>query len=115
MPARRRGQPLARVEIDFLILADFVQVVLQKVTVVGGGWTQVFAGAFPVNHQMGIAVGILVPWALTDETHVVTVDISDADGNPIAPQARAELRVGRPPNIAQGSVQRTSFALQALL
>lgn len=103
------------VEIDFVLLADSAQVLNQKLYMLGGGWNQLFAGAFPANHPMAIAVGVLVPWALTDDAHTVTVDLADADGNLIAPTVKAELRVGRPPTLRPGSVQRATFAIQGTI
>lgn len=113
--ARRAKQPLPQAEIDFVVLADSAQVVQQKLYLLGGGWNQLSAGAYPANHPMAIAVGVLVPWALTDETHAITVDMVDEDGNPIAQTITAELKVGRPPNLKRGSTQRAMFSIQGII
>ena len=95
------------------MLADAAEVTAnQKLYLLGGGWNQLWTKAFPTNHPMAIAIGVLVPWPLTDETHVITVEIRDQDGNPIAPTVNAELKVGRPVNLKQGSTQRLMFVVQ---
>ena len=46
-------------EIEFLILADYVEALNSKLYMMGGAWNQVTATSFPVNHRMGIAIGVL--------------------------------------------------------
>lgn len=46
-------------EIEFLILADYVEVVNGKLYLMGGAWSQVTAPMYPHNHRMGVAIGIL--------------------------------------------------------
>ncbi len=46
-------------EIEFLILADYVEAVNNKLYLMGGAWNQVSAPSYPANHRMGIAISIL--------------------------------------------------------
>ena len=110
---KRRG-PTPKVEIDFVMLADTAEVVNQKLYMLGGAWNVVWAKAYPANHPMAIAVGILVPWALTDEDHTVTVELKDQDENPIAPILTAQAKVGRPVNLKPGTAQRLMFVVQGI-
>src|SRR5262249_37953283 len=47
-------------EIEFVILADYVEAVNNKLYMMGGAWNQVSAASYPANHRMGIAVGLLL-------------------------------------------------------
>ena len=47
-------------EPDFLILADSAQVQGEKLFMLGGGWSQIWAKTFPAQHQMAVAAGILL-------------------------------------------------------
>ena len=51
---------------DFLILADAAQVQGEKLYMLGGGWSLIWAKEFPAQHQMAVAAGILVPWMETN-------------------------------------------------
>src|SRR4030065_1657387 len=83
-------------EIDILLTADSVQVANEKLYVLGGGWRYVYVQKFPVEHSMGIALGILVPWEQTNIRHTIEVVLLDGDGNPVldSPIIQGEFETG---------------------
>lgn len=100
-------------KIDLLITADAVQVANEKLYVLGGGWRYVYVQKFPVEHNMGVALGILVPWEQTNVRHSVEVVLVDADANSVldSPIVQGEFETGRPPGIRPGSAQRVLMAV----
>ena len=100
-------------EIDILLTADSVQVANEKLYVLGGGWRYVHVRTFPVEHSMGVALGILVPWEQTNVRHAVEVVLVDGDGNAVldSPIVQGEFETGRPPGIRPGSAQRVLMAV----
>ena len=100
-------------KIDLLITADAVQVANEKLYVLGGGWRYVYVQKFPVEHNMGVALGILVPWEQTNVRHSVEVVLVDADSNSVldSPVVQGEFETGRPPGIRPGSAQRVLMAV----
>ena len=46
-------------EMEFLMLSDYVEALNQKLYVMGGAWNQINAPSFPHNQRMGIAVSII--------------------------------------------------------
>ena len=100
-------------DIDILLTADSVQVANDKLYMLGGGWRYVYVQKFPVEHNMGIALGILVPWEQTNIRHTIEVVLLDGDGNPVldSPIIQGEFETGRPPGIKPGSTQRVLMAV----
>jgi hypothetical protein len=98
-----------------LLLCDFAQVAGGKLTAVGAGWT--FTS--PVTTH---AVGILldVPWDLANVRMTWTLQLKDADGQPVVQdgpagplpvQAGGELEVGRPAGYPAGTPIPACFAI----
>ena len=100
-------------EIEFLILADSVQAVSGKLYMLGGGWNRRTSASFPSPATMGIAIGLLVPWDETNQTHRVTISILDEDGTQAVPQINGDVEVGRPPGLRAGTEQRSLLAINA--
>ena len=100
-------------EIEFLIVADSAQAVNNKLYLLGGGWDRWTSAAYPCPIQMGIAVGLKVPWDETNERHRVSVSVIDADGQGVVPPIIGEVEVGRPPGIRPGVSQRALLAINA--
>ncbi len=100
-------------EVEFLILADSVQAVDGKLYMLGGAWDRWTSAAFPSPIQMGIAVGLLVPWDETNEKHPVTISVVDEDGKEAIPPISAEMEVGRPPGVRPATTQRSLRAINA--
>lgn len=100
-------------KIDILLTADSVQVVSEKLYMLGGGWRYVYVRNFPTEHNMGFALGILVPWEQTNTPHEIEVVLLDADGNQIldTPLIKGQFETGRPPGMSPGSEQRVLMAV----
>jgi hypothetical protein len=75
----------------------------------------------PWGLTVGIGMVVQIPWTQTNQEHTLTVDLVDADGQPVhvpvgpdqtAP-LHAELRfnAGRPPTLAVGEAQNLALAL----
>src|SRR6266536_3343202 len=106
-------------EVDFVILADGAHVAGEKLYVLGGGWTNIWAREFPTVHQGSIAVGMMVPWNETNRRHSVEIVLLNSDGQQVGdPLVSGEFEVGRPPGMPQGVAQRfmvaatVNFAIQ---
>lgn len=101
-------------ELDFLILANHVEVQNGLLYMNGGGWSDhhrgVLAGSPPPVSTFGIAVGVLVPWSETNVPHQLSVGIEDEDGASVA-QLGASLTTGRPPELPPGADQRAVMAM----
>lgn len=92
-----------------LILADYAVVSDGKLTVVGGGWSQ----TGPDPSAFGIGLLIQVPWDQANTVHSFSVELLDADGNPVSFETDegeqqpvafgGEFEVGRPPGLKPGT------------
>ena len=83
-----------------------------KLHMLGAGWSITGTPTAP----QAVAVLVWVPWDRANQKLPLTLQLLDADGKPVdldnGPiRADAELEVGRPPGIAQGSPLNASFAL----
>ena len=65
---------------DFVILCDAAQVQGEKLFILGGGWSQIWAKQFPAQHQMAVAAGILIPWLETNAKHQFHLQVRSEDG-----------------------------------
>jgi hypothetical protein len=97
-------------EVEWLILADFAQMVANKLYLQGGGWDKLTVNSgFPVTHQMGMAASFRVPWNETNQENHVEVEVVTDDGDSIA-KISASFTVGRPADIPAGQDQRSQIA-----
>jgi hypothetical protein len=102
-------------DIDFLILADAAQVAEGKLYVMGGGWDRMAVNTLPAVQMVGVAVGIVVPWAETNTPRTLTLMVEDEDGGAVLPPVAVRVEVGRPPGLAAGAEQRVMVAFNAQL
>lgn len=102
-------------EIDFMMVADGAQAVGGKLYVLGGGWTHIFVSQFPGRPMIpfALAIGMIIPWHLTNRRFVFSVELTDADGNRIDEVASGEFEQGRPPGLRPGTPQRLLLAVGA--
>lgn len=97
-------------ELEWLILADFAQVINGKVYVQGGGWTALTVNKeFPIRQRVGIAASFIVPWPETNQQHSVEIEVQTDDGKQIA-KIDGAFEVGRPAGIPVGQDQRAQLA-----
>ena len=90
---------------DFLILADAAQVQGDKLYLLGGGWSLVWAQQFPVQHQMAVTAAILVPWLETNRRHGFRIVVRGEDGTSFG-EVSGEFEQGRPAGLPAGMTQR---------
>ncbi len=99
-----------RISADFLILADAAQVQGEKLYMLGGGWSMIWAKEFPAQHPMAVAAGILVPWMETNARHHFKVQVRAEDGTSFG-EIQGEFEQGRPPGLLAGTTQRVMLAV----
>ncbi len=93
------------ISVDFLILADAAQVQGDKLYLLGGGWSIVWAKSFPARHQVAVAAGILVPWLETNARHRFRI-VAQAEGGVSLGEIGGEFEQGRPAGLPAGATQR---------
>jgi hypothetical protein len=100
-------------QIDFMVLADGAQAVGGKLYMLGGGWTHLFVPGFPGRPQapFAIALGISVPYNLTNRRFNFTLELTDADGERVGDVLTAEFEQGRPPGLRAGASQPILLAI----
>ena len=97
-------------KVEWLILADYVEMVGGKLYVMGGGWDVLTVNTgFPLPQQCGIAASFRVPWDQTNQRHNVEIQVLTQDGNIVA-RIGGQIEVGRPAGIAPGQDQRAQLA-----
>jgi len=95
---------------DFLILCDAAQVQGEKLSMLGGGWSQIWVKQFPAQHHMAVAAGILIPWLETNAKHQFKLQVRSEDGSNFG-EVHGEFEQGRPPGLPPGSAQRVMLAI----
>ena len=85
-------------EIDYLLVADRAEVVNGKLYLMGGSWDRIQPPKFPHRMMLGIAIGVRIPFAHTDDQHKVSVQIHHDEKRLIGFEAK--LTTGRPPGMA---------------
>lgn len=105
---------MEELSIDFMMLADGAQAVGGKLYVLGGGWTHLLVPEFPgpPHAPFAIAIGMIVPWHLTNRKFRLAIELADADGNRIDEVMSGEFEQGRPPGLRAGTEQRVLIAIQ---
>src|SRR3990172_11427170 len=92
-----------RAAIEYLLLADAVQVIDGKLSVPGGGFDTMLVPAVPQTTQLAIACGVLIPWDEAEKEHTLSVSVATADGRPLAPPHRQTFRTGRTAGLLPGA------------
>lgn len=95
---------------DFLILADAAQVQGDKLYMLGGGWSLIWAKDFPAQHQISIAAAILVPWLETNRRHKFRIIVHTEGGTQLG-EFGGEFEQGRPAGLPAGTTQRVMLAV----
>ena len=85
-------------EVDYLLVADRAEVVNGKLYLLGGSWDRIQPQQFPHRMMLGIAVGVRIPFAHTDDQHTVAIELLHNDTRMIGFEAK--LATGRPPGMA---------------
>ncbi len=85
-------------EVDYLLVADRAEVVNGKLYLMGGSWDRIQPQQFPHRMMLGIALGVRIPFAYTDDQHTVAIELLHNDTRMIGFEAK--LATGRPPGMA---------------
>jgi hypothetical protein len=81
--------------IDFLMTADFAEVVQGKVYMMGAGWDKFAPLAYPAVMRIGLAAGIRVPYLESNVPHHLSVTLRSGDGADLF-KIDGDLETGRP-------------------
>lgn len=69
--------------IDQLIVANHVEAINGLLYISGGGWTDHnrprLLGGSPATSHLGVAIGLLIPWAQIGRTHEISIDIESVN------------------------------------
>ena len=112
-----------QVTLDFLLLADKVEVLNGKLYMMGGAWDRRYISNIAAPIDVSMALGVLVPWNLTNEPHSLRIRLEDDDGNVVPPEVAGgnlapqevtvTVNVGRPTTSTRGQQFRAMVALNA--
>lgn len=99
--------------VDCLLLVDSAQVANGKLYILGGGWARLTSAQAPVTRSFETAVRVVVPWTETNRPHVLELQLENEDGQALLSQpVKAEIRVGRPASLKDGTDQVVPLALR---
>jgi len=99
--------------IELFALADRVEAINGKLYMMGGCFTEIWAGTFPATLSFGVAVAVSVPWNATNQTIDIQVIFETQDGQEVG-RLGVPLVVGRPPHLQPGDMQTIPFAIPTL-
>lgn len=97
-------------EIQYILTADYAEIVNGKLYLVGGGWDMYGTPEVPANIRFAVAAGVRIGWEETNTRHTVRIFIEDDDGKELA-RIDGAVQVGRPANLAPGSTQLSQLAV----
>jgi hypothetical protein len=96
--------------IDYLFVADHVEVVNGKLYVNGGGWSDITRLPNQLSH-FGIGLSLCIPWNETNQPHDLLVRLENEDSNQELAKAEMQINVGRPPTLPKGSDQHLAIGM----
>lgn len=97
--------------VEFIILADHVEVLNSKLYMMGGGWDSIGVQTFQAPIALGIGLSIQIPWAATESPHQWSVMVETMDGSPIV-GANGAAGAARSSFVPEGASQRVLIALK---
>jgi len=100
--------PVERTVIDFLMTADYAEVVGGKVYLMGGGWDRFSPATYPAQLRIGVAVGVRVPYLEANMPHHFSVALVRGDGGELF-KVEGNLETGRAPG-SRGDSTLVPFA-----
>lgn len=100
-------------KIDCFLLVDSAQVSNGKLFILGGGWARLTSTQIPVTRTFETAIRVVVPWTETNRPHPMELQIENEDGQALLETpVKAEIRVGRPAQLKDGTDQVVPLALR---
>jgi len=92
--------------LDFLIMADKAEAINGKLYMIGGGFDRVGVPQSQPLAFYDLALGFLVDYNETNESHEFSLALKDADNNDLRPPLAGQIEVGRPAGMTAGQEQR---------
>lgn len=103
-----QGSTFERTNVEWIILADHVEILNNKLYLMGGGWESVTVNALPTEHAFAVAVSFSVPWSETNQAHDIAIDVTDQNGATKAALSGI-VEAGRPGGALHGHAQRVQM------
>lgn len=100
--------------VDFLILADYGEVIGGKLYLMGGAWDRISVRDSAQPLRFCVALGLLVPWNATNQPHTFQITYVNVDGQLQGTLVESSFVTGRPPELSPGSTQRVVMAVNSL-
>jgi hypothetical protein len=96
------------IDVEYLLVCDAAQAVNGKLYILGGAWERIIVPQLPGRPQLPffIAIGVTVPWSMTNQKFDFSLDLLDADGQELGQIVKAELEAGRAVGVPPGSMIR---------
>ncbi|MEO8570855.1 MAG: hypothetical protein ABI553_04075 [Chloroflexota bacterium] len=82
--------------IDFLLVADYAEVIGGKSYIVGAGWDRFSPPSYPAPMRLGVSVGVRVPFTQSNVPQHLAISLRNSDGQDIV-AIEADLETGRAP------------------
>jgi len=99
--------------VDCFLLVDSAQVASGKLFILGGGWARLTTTQIPVTRTFETAIRVVVPWTETNRPHQLELQVENEDGQTLLDTpVKAEIRVGRPAQLKDGTDQVVPLALR---
>lgn len=99
--------------VDCFLLVDSAQVANGKLFILGGGWARLTSTQIPVTRTFETAIRVVVPWTETNRPHALELQVENEDGQALLETpVKAEIRVGRPAQLKDGTDQVVPLALR---
>lgn len=92
-----------RIDLISAMTAEHAQLVNGKVEMTGGAFDAVLVQGFPSDSAFCVVAVMEVPFSHVDEPFVLTLEVLDADGEPVAPMRRAEITASAPDDWREGT------------
>lgn len=93
------------VGVEFIMLADYAEVVNGKLYMMGGGYDRRFINDLSSPVTLVVVVSVSVPWTLTNQPHTVKIRVETEDGT-VVMESQGDLTVGRSAEAIPGQLFR---------
>jgi hypothetical protein len=98
--------------LDFLTLADKAEAINGKLYMMGGGVGGIGLIQLPGPAAVDVAIGLMVDYAETSDTHQLQLSLETADNTPVIGPITIPFATGRPPGLPAGEAVRFIAVLQ---
>jgi len=99
-------------KLDYLLLADKAEAINGKLYVLGGAIGAVGLIQIPGPAQFDVAVGLLVDYAETSDTHRLTLAMETADNEKVLGPVEIPFATGCPPGLPPGDSMPFTVVIQ---